>query len=63
MALLINSLISLFYYLRWIAQLLKTGRPITAARRSGAAVAIGSAIASLILGLAAAAVWQLFTAI
>jgi NADH-quinone oxidoreductase subunit N len=48
-----NTVASLFYYLRWIAPAV-TGAPATAARRwsaTGAAVAYGTAAASLVLGV------------
>ncbi|MGI8458291.1 MAG: NADH-quinone oxidoreductase subunit N [Propionibacteriaceae bacterium] len=60
-ALLINSLLSLFYYLRWISPLIRPGQVITAVRRWGSTVAVGSAVASVGLGLLSAAIWRLFT--
>lgn len=70
-AVLVNSLLSLFYYLRWIAPLLRrpdpepagTPRPkrSSAARTSGLKVATASAAASLALGVMSAAAWEVVT--
>lgn len=59
-ALLLNSVLSLFYYLRWIAPLLRTAAPVAAVRPWGLRVAIGAGTASVVLGLGSAALWQLF---
>lgn len=59
-ALLLNSVLSLFYYLRWIAPLLRTAAPVAAVRSWGLRVAVGAGTASVVLGLGSAALWQLF---
>ena len=59
-ALLLNSVLSLFYYLRWIAPLLRTAAPAAAARAWGLRVAVGAGTVSVVLGLASAVLWQAF---
>ncbi len=64
----INTLISLFYYLRWIVPSFQregenrspTGMP--AAKRWSTTVAIVAAAASLVIGLGAGVVWSVFIA-
>lgn len=58
--LLVNSVISLFYYLRWIAPLVRPGAAGAAARAWGLRTAVVAGTASLALGLASAALWRLF---
>lgn len=73
-AVLVNSLLSLFYYLRWITPLLRRKAPrgaepggtpgpirTAAAQASGLRVAMASAAASLALGVFSAAVWDVVT--
>ncbi|HEX2856069.1 MAG TPA: hypothetical protein VHO26_01125, partial [Propionibacteriaceae bacterium] len=60
--LLLNSLVSLFYYLRWIAPaLLRGGREAVpgAPRPWSNAVAIGASTLSLLVGVLAGVLWHL----
>ena len=59
-ALLLNSVLSLFYYLRWVAPLLRTAAPAAAARSWGLRVAVGAGTVSVVLGLASTLLWQAF---
>jgi len=60
-ALLVNSLLSLFYYLRWITPLLRTAAPSDDAIRVwGARIAVGAAGATLVVGVFSAGLWRLF---
>ncbi|WP_235970210.1 NADH-quinone oxidoreductase subunit N [Microlunatus kandeliicorticis] len=59
---LLNSLLSLFYYLRWIAPLVRSGRPVTSVRRWGATVAVAVAGLSVLLGIASALLWRVIGA-
>jgi NADH-quinone oxidoreductase subunit N len=63
-ALLLNSVASLFYYLRWIAPVYARGLPVErsapgafVARPWAAGAAIAAAVASLVLGVLAGAAW------
>jgi len=61
-ALLVNSLLSLIYYLRWITPLLRTAAPSNDAIRAwGARIAVGAAGATLVLGVFSVGLWRLFT--
>ena len=61
-ALLLNSVLSLFYYLRWIAPLLRGTTPAAAVTSWGLWVAVGAGTASVVLGVASAGLWNLFGA-
>ena len=61
-ALLLNSVLSLFYYLRWIAPLLRGTTPAAAVTSWGLRVAVGAGTASVVLGVASAGLWNLFGA-
>ncbi|WP_299441167.1 NADH-quinone oxidoreductase subunit N [uncultured Phycicoccus sp.] len=59
-AVLVNSLASLFYYLRWVAPALRRDDPdddLAAPRRWSAGVAASASAASVVLGLLAGLVW------
>ncbi len=59
-AVLVNSLASLFYYLRWVAPALRRDEPgddLAAPRRWSAGVAVGASTASVVLGLLAGLLW------
>ncbi|MEO3936565.1 proton-conducting transporter membrane subunit [Dermatophilaceae bacterium Soc4.6] len=71
-AVLANSLLSLFYYLRWVAPLMRaaapsdpevtrTPRPTAAAAASGLRVATAGAAGTLVLGVLSGASWLLFS--
>ncbi|MDQ2758217.1 MAG: NADH-quinone oxidoreductase subunit N [Actinomycetota bacterium] len=73
-AVLVNSLLSLFYYLRWIAPLMRSADPpgeqplgtrrlirTSAARTSGLKVATVGAAGSLALGILSGTVWEVVT--
>ena len=64
-ALLANTLVSLFYYLRWVAPALRRDEPgpgLDAPRRWSAGTAVGAAAASVLVGLLAGPVWGLLDA-
>lgn len=61
-AVLLNTLISLFYYLRWVAPALRrsgAGSPLAAPLVWSARTAVGAASASVVLGLLAGPLWNL----
>ncbi len=60
-AVLLNSVLSLFYYLRWIAPMLGQAAPTSALRCWGAGSALAAAALSVALGLLSAVLWRLFT--
>jgi len=57
-AVLTNSVLSLFYYLRWIAPVLRSGSPVTPVHTSGKRVAVAGAVGTVVLGLLAANLWR-----
>ncbi len=64
-ALFVNTLISLFYYLRWVAPALRRGDPpveLPEPRRWSARTAGAAAAASVLLGVLAGPVWALLDA-
>ncbi len=65
-AVVVNTVVSLFYYLRWVAPAFARGEPVERTspvafvpRPWAGAVAVVTAVASLLLGLAAGPVWDL----
>ena len=59
-AVLLNSVVSLFYYLRWIAPMI-TGAPAdVSVQMSGHRSALGASALSLTLGILSAGLWRLF---
>lgn len=60
-AVLLNSVVSLFYYLRWIAPLIHAGGSPTPVLLSGYRSALAAAAFSLAIGVLSAGFWRLFT--
>ena len=60
-AVLLNSVLSLFYYLRWIAPMIRTAAGHTSTRVSGYRSALVGAALSVALGVLSAGLWQLFS--
>ncbi len=65
-AVLLNTLLSLFYYLRWVVPVYRGGEPVERTARGAfsprpwaAGAAVTAALASVVLGLASGAVWTL----
>ncbi|MDN5804951.1 MAG: hypothetical protein L0H26_10285, partial [Microlunatus sp.] len=59
-ALLANSVLSLFYYLRWIAPMVRLAPPVTEVKAWGSRSALAGAALSLAVGILAAGPWWLF---
>ncbi len=55
---LANSVLSLFYYLRWIAPLIRTARPIEQVRAPGSRTAVAAGVLSVLLGVASTLIWR-----
>lgn len=66
-AVFVNTLLSLFYYLRWIVPVYRVGEPVDEALPGGIApapwaarTAVAAAAISVVAGIAAGALWSLF---